>query len=326
MPNSITYLVSDLVSQVRVESDLNLSQVFTDDGLAVVISDAGSELRDIFTGTNQYYDVSTFDFTLVGGVGLNSVVLPQDFQAGHSIDVNPATQTPFTLRYLPNWLNRNSYSMPFQVFGNNFGPKAYTFLGNEIVVLPAIYSAGIYRLYYTPTWTPLMLPQLAPEAVSGTAAVLAAIGTAGSMTFTGSKFTQANVGDTVIVTGSAHSQNNGTFVVTIVTDALNIQTSNVAAVADSPTAATATFQPLGTRSTLPQNMNPWVQYLKTQAIISVRVKRGQPVESFEARLQVQKDRIQTILQDRKEEPNQPPLLRGRGDMFGDGTGGGWGSF
>ena len=323
MADSITYLVSDLVSQVRVESDLNLSQVFTDDGLAVVISDAGSELRDIFTGTNQYYDVSTFDFQLTGGVGLNSVVLPQDFQAGHSIDVNPDTQTPFTLRYLPNWLNRNSYSMPFQVFGNNFGPKAYTFLGNEIVVLPAIYSAGIYRLYYTPTWTPLALPAAIPN--NGTAAVVGSFGLGGLVGFTNSAWTQAYVGRRIIIAGATHSANNGTFVISAVSDLSNIVIAATTAI-ESPTTATATVELPGTTITLPQNMNPWVQYIKTQAIISVRVKRGQSVESFEARLQVQKDRIQTILQDRKEEPNQPPLLRGRGDMFGDGTGGGWGSF
>ena len=320
---SLVYLVQDLVDQVRIDSDLALSQVYDDSQLATVISDAGSSLRDIFTGTNQYYDVSTFDFTLAGGVGLNSVTLPQDFQAGHSIDINPDTQQPYTLRYLPNWLNRNSFSLPFQVFGNNFGPKAYTFLGNDIVVLPAVYAQGTYRLYYTPTWTPLMIQVPAPPAVAGTPAVFTAFGTLGALTYTGAAFTQRNIGDAVIVTGATSGSNDGPWVINSVTDANHITTTNVLSVAEAAGPAVVLYQPLGTRDTLPQNMNPWVQYIKTQACITVRRKRGQPVGAFEAKLVADKDRIQVILQDRKEEPNQPPLLRGNGSMFGDDGWGNW---
>ena len=190
MAGTITYLASDLVAQVRVESDLVLSQVFTDAQLATVISDAGSDLRDVFTGANQHYDIKTFDFSLVGGVGQNFVdlqVTPGDFQQGHSVDVNPTSQTPFTLRYLPNWLNRNSCSMPFQVFGNNFGPKAYCFMGTELIVLPAINAGGLYRLYYTPTWTPLMIPLPPPPLVATVPAVVAGVSAAGVYALTGAK-------------------------------------------------------------------------------------------------------------------------------------------
>lgn len=407
MANSITYLASDLEAQVRLESDLNLSQVFDPDQLVTVISDAGSSLRDIFTGANQLYDIKTFDFTLTGGIGANSVVLPQDFQQGHSIDVNPDTAQPFTLRYLPNWLNRNSYSLPFQIFGNNFGPKAYTFLGNEIMVFPAQYAAGSYRLYYTPTWTPLAIPisvdvETASIAITcdgsvtgfgpgqnffgfgnpflptdvGCSVVISGASnsdnngsftvtgyiSSGQITLSGSHTTEtfatsatvtllrnsrvvassgvwtlygdnpntnatlANVkaGDTFTVTGTA--SNNGTFTITAV--GANTLTTATAGLVDEnfATAPTITVQPEGTRPDLPQNMNPWIQYIKTQACITVRNKRGQPVDTFEARLAVEKDRIQVILQDRKEEPTQPPLLRGTGGFGGIGDGGGWGTW
>ena len=408
MANSITYLASDLEEQVRLESDLNLSQVFDADQLVTVISDAGSSLRDVFTSTNQYYDIKTFDFTLTGGNGANSVTLPQDFQQGHSIDVNPDTAQPFTLRYLPNWLNRNSYSLPFQIFGNNFGPKAYTFLGNEIVVFPAQYAAGTYRLYYTPTWTPLALPisvdvetasisiptsgsnvafsssaflnavsapwlstdagnivavsgavnsgnngnlpilaydsatqvtltgtytpeTLPPEAtvtllrnsrVSASSGIWTLYG---DNPFTNATLSSVKAGDTFTVTGSA--SNNGTFTITAVgPNTLTTATTGLVTENFSGTPPTITVQPEGTRPDLPQNMNPWIQYIKTQACITVRNKRGQPVDTFEARLAVEKDRIQVILQDRKEEPTQPPLLRGTGGFGGIGDGGGWGTW
>ena len=323
MANSIVYLVSDLVAQVRVESDLVLSEVFTDNDLAVVISDAGSELRDIFTATWQKYDMSTFDFTLAGGVGLNFAVLPQDFQQGHSVDINPTSPQPFTLKYLPNWLNRNSCNLPFTVFGNGMGPKAYTFFGNELVVLPAINASGVYRLYYTPTWTPLMAPQPVPPAVLTVPATFSGVSAPSTLGFAGSNWQTSNVGDTVNVSGATNPVNNGSFQIVSVGGVNAITVNSAALLSEAAGAIVVTWQPQGTRPDLPQNMNPWVQYIKTQAIISVRVKRGQPVESFEARLQVQKDRIATILQERQEEPTQTPWLRGRGDMFGGGAGGLW---
>jgi hypothetical protein len=321
MAGTITYLATDLVAQVRTESDLVLSQVFTDTELAIVISDAGSELRDQFTQTNQKYDINTFDFPLVGGVGQNSIPLPLDFQQGHSVDVNPTSTTPFTLRYLPNWLNRNSCNMPFQVFGNNFGPKAYTFLGSELIVLPAINANGVYRLYYTPTWTPLMIPQPVPPLVTGTPATFSGVSAPSTLGFSGANWQTANVGDTVNVSGATHPPNNGSFLITAVGSTNAITVNSVALVSEAAGAIVVTVQPQGTRPDLPQNMNPWVQYIKTQACITVRNKRGQPVDSFEARLAAQQTRIQTILQERQEEPTQAPWLRGRGEGWGNEGGG-----
>jgi hypothetical protein len=325
MAGTITYLATDLVAQVRTDSDLVLSQVYTDAQLATVISDAGSDLRDVFTGANQHYDIKTFDFTLVGGVGQNFVdlqVTPGDFQQGHSVDVNPTSQTPFTLRYLPNWLNRNSCSMPFQVFGNNFGPKAYCFMGTELIVLPAINAGGAYRLYYTPTWLPLMIPLPPPPLVATVPATFSGVSAPSTLGFSGSNWQNANIGDTVTVSGATHSVNNGSFLIASVGGVNAITLNTAALLSEAAGAIVVTLQPQGTRPDLPQNMNPWVQYIKTQACITVRNKRGQPVDSFEARLAVMKDRIQTILQERQEEPTQPPRLRG-GDGWGNEGGGLW---
>ena len=319
---TITYLVSDLVAQLRTDSDLNVSQVYTDAQLAVVLSDAGAELYDTFTTANQLYNVSQFPFTLVGGIGLNFVLLPLDFQQGHSVDVNPGTQQPYTLRYLPSWLDRNSCSMPYQIFGPNCGPKAYTFLGNELVVLPAVNAAGSYLLYYTPVWTPLGLPTAIPGLV--TAVCNTIVASTGTWAFTNAAWNQSHVGLTILVTGSPNPGNNGAHVITAVLDLSNIQTSPTGLVNETTGAGFAmTVQLPNTLYALPQIMNPWVQYIKTQACITVRNKRGMPVDSFEARLQVQKDRIETVLSSRKDEPTQPPMLRGRGGMWGQGDGGWW---
>lgn len=415
-----TYLVSDLVAAVRTDSDLNASQVYTDDEIATLISDAGSDLRDLFTQTNQHYDIATFDFSLSGGLGdaegVNSIdlsITPGDFQQGHSVDVNPNTAQPYTLRYLSNWLDRNRVNTPASIFGPAISPKEYYFLGSRLLVLPPMNAGGLYRLYYTPTWKPLALPasitvdtvpitipivsghtgftagltfkanDLAPASVflptdvgnfitvtgavnsgnngsrtiggpgvisanevgfsatsglvaetlpdSATATLSRAsfVTATGVWTFYGdSEFTQTtgsiHAGDTINVTGAANAGNNGAFVVLSV--GLNtVTTASTGLVAENFATGTVTVtaQAAGTRPDLPTIMNPWILYLKTIACITIRNKRGQEVDAFERRLAVQKQRIETILQERQEEPTQPPLTRGSNDWGGGFMGGGW---
>lgn len=392
-----TYLVADLVATVRSDSDLNQSQVYTDAQIAGILSDAGSDLQDLFTGANQHYNVSQFAFTLVGGVGQNSVTLPADFQQGHSVDVNPGTAQPYTLRYLPNWLDRNRFSNgPFTVFGPGGGPREYYILSSSpatLYVLPAMGAAGNFLLYYTPTWTPLALPatvqvnsatiNLPPNGttvgfsgspvnfvaasavflatdvgneisvegavnaanngvvaitsfvipaqvavasgpvaeilpVSATAVLIRAsrVDSAGNWTLygesaTGNTTLVANVGDSLVVSGTQH--NNGTFTVTSGSNGgVSVSTSGTTVAENFAPGVSVQVVRVGTVAALPTFMNPWVLYLKTIACITIRNKRGQDVESFMARLQIQQQRIEKILQDRVEEPQQPPMTRNSG--------------
>lgn len=484
-----TPLVSSLVAEVRTDSDLNTSQVVTDQQIAGMISDAGSALRDVFTSANQKYDISTFDFTLPGGIGGNSIPLPSDFQQGHSVDINPNTLNPTTLRYLSNWLDRNK-SNGNAIWSPSSGPQQYYFLGTNLIVLPAASAGGVpMRLYYTPTWTPLALPSppvdvetasigvhpastmgfgvsnnflldtgpatFLPTDVGNSLVVLGDTNPANNGTFTISAFisstnvtvaqtvtsstfsgatvtlfrksrvsgprtfalstsdvpeissgnysfslananfsandvgstlvitfnapntawsgsyviTQvlsttfavvsgtfpasgfvspaggtasvtsgvwtlyganpfnnptlvANVGDTLIVSGATNTGNNGPHVVTVGTNGGNqVTTDGTGLVAENfGTQLTVTIQPAGTTATLPAIMSPWILYLKTIACITIRNKRGQDVEAFQQRLAVMQQRIETILQERQEEPTSPPWTKqGGGGFFG----GGW---
>ena len=316
-----TYTVAGLVATIRTDSDLNRSQVYTDTQIAALISDAGSALQDVFTGANQHYNISTFDFTLVGGVGQNTVPLPVDFQQGHSVDANPGTAQPYTLRYLPNWLDRNrlNNAMPFAIGGPGGGPREYYILGaagagGVLGVLPAMGAAGNYRLYYTPMWTPLALPQPIPPAVPTVPAAINAIGSGGgghtAISFNGAAWTQANVGDVLVIANSSNG-NNGSYPIFSVADNADITITGTLT-AESGTGVTATVQPQGTTATLPTFMNPWVRYLKTQTCITIRNKRGQDVQSFMTTLGIDQARIDAIVQERVEEPQQPPMTRNRG--------------
>lgn len=191
-----------LVNDTRVLSDtVNNYAAITDANVAMLVSDAGSELYDEFTAQNQHYNIKLFDFTLSGGVGdadgINSKLLPDDFQQGHGLELNPGTATPISVKALDNWLDRNQ--------GNNWGylaftpgpvtPRNYCFSGSILKVFPVQNAAGQYRLYYTPLWTPLALSS---TVTAGTAEISTPIvsghtGITGGLTFKANDLTPANV-------------------------------------------------------------------------------------------------------------------------------------
>jgi hypothetical protein len=217
----MSILVSDLVADTRLMSDLKNNQVCTDAEIATYLSDAGSELYDIFTSTSDKYNVSTYDFTIQGGVGNNTAPLPANFQQGHSIDINPTSAQPYTLKYLSNWLDRNHHNGPFDIFSGNANLKQYCFLDTNIVIFPATNAAGSYRLYYTPTWTKLALP----TTVTNTPVNVALPNAGGSTQGFGGSGTQfivnsatpaniflaTDVGNQIHITGCTNPANNGTY-------------------------------------------------------------------------------------------------------------------
>jgi hypothetical protein len=73
-------------------------------------------------------------------------------------------------------------------------------------------------------------------------------------------------------------------------------------------------QPGGTTATLPTMLNAWQEYLRLYASIKILNKRGQSVADLKDSLAKAEARIMSALSVRKEEPTQPPLLRGVHDF------------
>lgn len=246
-------LAQTLVSQIREESDLNASQVATDSDICTMLSDAGSDLRDIFTGADQHYDISTFDFSLTGGLGdtlgVNSIDLaltPGDFQQGHSVDVNPGTAQPYTLKYLTNWLDRNKVTSQASFFGPSSSPKQYYFLGTKLIVLPQQNAAGSYRLYYTPTWKPLALPgavtvQNASIPLIPTTTMGFNVGHQFSLDTGPPTFVATDVGNFITVSGATNPANNGSWTIASIASAILAGVSGSPVSETFPGGATATL-------------------------------------------------------------------------------------
>jgi hypothetical protein len=211
----MTVLLQSLIDATRTVSGLKNNQSWLDSDIAIAISDAGSEFYDKFTATNQHYNITPFDFTLAGGVGGNSVPLPDNFQQGHGLELNPTSARPITVPYLSNWLDRNNLTVT--VTGPQSAGREYAFSDGNLVVFPPSNSAGNYRLYFTPMWAPLALTSsIDVETASVTIPVVSGhTGITAGLTFMANDLTPANIflptdlGDFLEITGATNPGNNG---------------------------------------------------------------------------------------------------------------------
>ena len=320
-------LLTDLVSEIRLLSGLRSNQLYTDAEIASMASDVWLELYDRFVAANQHYRIKEFDFTLTGGVGGNSVELPSDFQLGNGLELNPSYPRPQSVKYLDNWLNRNNLGASVLNVGGGLicGDRQYCFNDNLLKVFPTTSSAGDYRLYYTPQAEKFLAPitvefeidaadhplVTSPPEPGNWLLANANFPTDGSVPEDGSaeltlEFTSGPPDNTAF---------SGTYFITDVVSVSNVVCSNL--VSDSgftnPAAGTGsyTYQAVGTISELPAYVDPWALYIKLGTSIAIREARQQDVADLERRMNGQKLRVDQMLQNRQEEPTQPPLSSGR---------------
>ena len=327
--------LADLIARARLESGLRNNAYYDSDQIIRYLDAGGSELSDIFTQANQHYVISTFDFT-TAGIADAIVTLPDDFQQGHSLEAFPDVpgQTR-TIRFLPNWLNRNAFAgNVFPLSPGGYYP-GYTFLGNELRFYPPQSTpAAPFRLYYTPKWTTLAAKITRTFAAITTDTPLGSVGPLalpGWSTSNGAYSTaEGDVG--AVLTPSLAAPNaawNVPFTIT------GIVSSTVVNVTPDPTLIgsytlpsvgtfSLVYQPFGTRDTLPSIYAPWSEYLVVYAAIAINTDRQRGTGELERKLNALKGRIASTISERQEEVIQPPLTRGGWDGgWGGGFGGGW---
>jgi len=323
--------LDDLIARARLESGLRANAYYDNDQIVRYLDAGGAELADIFTAANQHYVIKEFDFTTTGGSAAAIVSLPSDFQQGHSLEIYPQTyngvstpnQQTRTIRYLPNWLNRNAYAgnaFPLVIAGGGFVDPVYTFLDAKLRFYPPqLTPAAPFKLYYTPQWTTL--------AAKRTFTVDPSDNPAGpDWSFANGAFTSADIGATVTPAFAApNTAFNIAYTITNVLSPTFIAvTPTPAGGFTGPASGTATVATAGTTDTIPAVMAPWSEYLVVYAAIAINTDRERGTGELERKLNALKARITSIIAVRQEEPQQPPLSRG-GAGWGDGWGGGgWG--
>lgn len=322
--------LAELYDRVRLESGLRLNAYYANTQILRYLNAGGAELYDLFTAANQHYNVKEYNFTTTGQASA-IVSLPADFQKGNSLDIYPDVPgRTMTIRYLPNWLNRNSFA------GNVFAMSpagyfpAYTFLDNKLRFYPPQATpAAPFRLYYTPLWTSLWDPSVAP---AFTPQVDPGPGNDG---WNGSAFTFDNagspgtfaVGQALTVFNSGVNNLDGTYTITALAGGSTIisvtpSPPNATSARDFPVGSVVWITPYGTRATLSGAAAPWSEYLVAYSAIAVNTDRQRGTGESERKLTALKARIQSMLATRQEEVVQPPLSSDSGLGSGWG-GGGW---
>lgn len=180
----MTVTVQQMVDEVRGISGLRRSTYYSDIEISEFIADGGSELADIFIDAHQAYFQTSFDFTLAGGLGHNSVALPDDFQKENLLLLDPTLDTPTRVPFLGSQFDRGSTS-PGVFLWPGGGRRAYI-ADQTLEVLPPSMAAGNYRLLYTPQFASLAFPRT-PDFTVGVATVPGSTGAGFSMTPSGSE-------------------------------------------------------------------------------------------------------------------------------------------
>lgn len=320
----MSVLVSDMVSQVRIMSDLRQNQLFTDDQIVDKLNDADRELRDIIKDTNEHYLMSSLDFSLNGGhgVGNDTLNLPDDFIQGHSVDGFPDDDSKqYTVKYLQNWLERNRLKFAFR-------PK-YFLRGKVLQMFPSSRAAGTYRLWYTAKATPLHLPKTVTFTM--VSSDIPAVPPTGGLAGTGSwAFQNASTSadqptsgfDLVLTFTSTNLSFSGTYHVVDLGlppgfSRTTFGVSNLASTAGftSPPTGTGTYtyQPVGTSATLDTQIDQFSMWHLLHASIAIRNARQQDVTDLDRKLNAPgvgyRAHIVGTVTNRTEEPVQPPLTR-----------------
>jgi len=310
--------LDDLIARARLESGLRNNAYYDDAAIVRYLDAGGAELADIFTNANQHYVISTFDFATTGPSSA-VVTLPADFQQGHSLEAYPDVpgQTR-TIRYLPNWLNRNAFVGSVFPFSPGGYYPVYTFLDNKLRFYPPqAVPAAPFRLYYTPQWTSFQ--SLVTRAITLTTGDGVSDHGLGTWLIQAGAFTSLDLGGSFTVTGDPVL--NGTYLIGEVNSA-TIVTATPHTAGDTdltiPGAAMSLTRPYSSVS-LPAVMAPWSEYLVVYAAIAINTDRQRGTGELERKLAALKVRIASTIGQRQEEPQQPPLTR---DAWGDGWGGG----
>lgn len=144
------------------------------------------------------------------------------------------------------------------------------------------------------------------------------------------QFDSSAVGGTVSIEGARVLSNDGTWNINgtlggQVNTLLVQDLTSTLSPEDFPWDATISVNPVGTRSTIPTLLLPWVLYLKVHASVAVRTGRQQDCQDLQLKLQQQEKRIEAIASNRSERVIQAPVTRGRvgGNCHGDGSGNGF---
>lgn len=305
----MTALAGQVVAEIRQLSSLFNNNLYSDTNIVGFFNDGAGELYDWIVGQYETYFLTSVDFTLAGGVGGNVFAMPMDkLLKDNTLELSPTSNQPCNVPRLSSWSDRNT---AVGVGYGGFGPsgRRYYPAGSNLMVFPPNSSAGNYRLYYTPKYIPIFINSLTPQTVQASTH---------DWLFTNGAFTAADVGNYLVVSGASHAGNNGTFLITAVTDLSNVVTANATTLVDEAFGGGVVITEQNPFNVV---MEPWILYAEIHAAITIRTGRQQDTSDLVPKLAALKQRISSATANRTEEVSQSPLRDSYG-YWGSRYGGG----
>lgn len=131
---------ADVVLAIRQHSNTVNRRVVTDSEVIARANEGLWELYDLIDGAHGTYFVKPYSFSLIGGYGANTYVLPSDFYRAKALDRAPDTSAMSSVPPLPSFAERNSPDR-----------RCYDLEDvANIMIVPPTMAQGDYRLRYIP--------------------------------------------------------------------------------------------------------------------------------------------------------------------------------
>lgn len=330
----VTKTTAEVIDDIRTSADLlNTTTVgMTDERILSIANSVAQEMHDLILSVDNSYYLAPYLFSLpdpvlqslytaqnLGTAPVNWSACPDGYYKDAGLDVSPSLPTPITSHNF-NFAERNSPSRrswyTYRPVGRSAGVQVLEHLcGNS-----SQGTAADYRLWFVGR-----APVLAkPIFVDTSTGINAVDGTLKSWSLANASFAAVDVGTYLVVSGAVNPANNGTFLITAVTNSTDVTTSlavGLLSEAFTP-AVVVSYQPGGTAGRLDDIQQIWNWYIRSgsaMVILGIQEDDETPLARQKAE---QRQRILNMAANRTSEPECAPIVETFGggfmDSYGDG--------
>ncbi len=153
--------LSDLITQVRMRSNMENNFFVTNEELTYYINNSLAELYDIIVTEYEDYRINEFIASIPNDGYSNVISIPSDMHKLRGVDfkMSPGSSSDQWLTLdLFMFRERNRQN---SVLGNIVSPYGrsrlmYRLSDQGISIVPQSQAAGVFRVWYIPKWSPLL--------------------------------------------------------------------------------------------------------------------------------------------------------------------------
>lgn len=326
----VTKTLAQLIDDTRMRANLlnSTANGATDTRITALLNEQGQELHDLILSVDNSYYVQPYLFSLpdsvlqalytaqnLGTAPVNWSACPDGYYKDVGLDMSPSLPTPITCHNF-NFPERNSRGRQSWHNYRPVGRAAGVQVLEHLCGTSSQNTAGDYRLWYVGR-APVLAPVTTLDLSTGINAV---DGTLKSWSFANARFTSADVGTYLVVSGATHAGDNGTFLITAVTSSTDVTTSLATGLASESfaTSVVVSYQPGGTVGQLDdiqQIWNKWFSVGAAMELLGIEEDDESPLARQRAEI---RQRVLNMAANRTSEPECAPIVETFGWGYYDG--------